>query len=169
MRVTAKAKFQALREAEDLQRRSAVYDWLSAADTALDQEIKASVRAKYPGVYRWVLDHTSIQVWRDSASRPSPILWVNGIPKSGKTTLASFLIEHLREIPSAHIFFFYCKHKDKSRNSFIAFARAIISQAITQNDSLISYVYEEAATYEVWTKSISLLTGSTNVYQIKRR
>jgi hypothetical protein len=65
---------------------------------------------------------------------------------SGKTTLASFLIEHLRTIPSAHVLLFYCKHEDKNRNSFVALARAIISQAVTQNDSLLSYVYEEAAT-----------------------
>ena len=64
----------------------------------------------------------------------------------GKTTLASFLIEHLCTIPSAHVVFFYCKHEDKNRNSFVALARAIISQAVTQNDSLLSYVYEEAAT-----------------------
>lgn len=65
---------------------------------------------------------------------------------SGKTTLASFLIEHLRTIPSAHVLFFYCKHEDNNRNSFVALARAIIGQAVTQNDSLLSYVYEEAAT-----------------------
>ena len=86
MRVTAEVEFQALREAEDLRRRSAVQDWLSAANTELDQEIKASVRADYPGVCRWILDYKNVQAWRDSAPRSSPLLWVNGIPGAGKKT-----------------------------------------------------------------------------------
>lgn len=88
MRVTAEAEFQALREAEDLRRRSAVQDWLSAANTELDQEIKATVRADYPGVCRWILDNKNVQAWRGSSSRSSPLLWVNGIPGAGKQTNA---------------------------------------------------------------------------------
>ena len=90
MRVTAEAEFQALREAEDLRRRSAVQDWLSAANTELDQEIKSSVRTEYPGVCRWILDHKNVQAWCGSTPRSSPLLWVNGIPGAGKKT--DFLI-----------------------------------------------------------------------------
>ena len=86
MRVAAEAEFQAFREAEDLRRRRAVQDWLSAANTELDQEIKATVRADYPGVCRWILDNKSVQAWRGLSSRSSPLLWVNGIPGAGKQT-----------------------------------------------------------------------------------
>jgi hypothetical protein len=64
---------------------------------------------------------------------------------SGKSTLASFLIEHLRKTPLAHVLFFYCRHEDKDRNSFVALARAMVGQIIVQNNSLLPYVYEMAA------------------------
>jgi hypothetical protein len=47
---------------------------------------------------------------------------------------------------SARVLFFYCRHEDKDRNSFVALARAMIGQSVIQNDSLLPYVYEEAAT-----------------------
>lgn len=84
MRVMAEAEFRGLREAEDLRRRSAVRDWLSAANVEEDQEFKASVRAEYLGVCSWILAHKSVQAWSDSNPHSLPLLWINGIPGAGK-------------------------------------------------------------------------------------
>lgn len=84
MRVLAEAEFRGLREAEDLRRRGAVQDWLSAANVEEDQEVKASVRAEYLGVCGWILDHRSVQAWHDSNPHSLPLLWINGIPGAGK-------------------------------------------------------------------------------------
>ena len=83
-RATAEAEFRGLREAEDLRRRSAVQDWLSAANMEEDQEAKASVRAEYPGVCSWILDYECVQAWRNSNPHSFPLLWINGIPGAGK-------------------------------------------------------------------------------------
>lgn len=43
------------------------------------------------------------------------------------------------------IAFFYCKHKDTSRNSFLAVAKGVLSQLISQNKHLIQYFYEKSS------------------------
>lgn len=43
------------------------------------------------------------------------------------------------------IAFFYCKHKDTSRNSFLAVAKGVLSQLINQNKHLIQYFYETSS------------------------
>jgi len=64
----------------------------------------------------------------------------------GKTILASKLIEECRRNPHATIAYFYCKHEDPSRDSFIAFARSIISQLTRLNPSLLPFVLQVRTT-----------------------
>lgn len=68
---------------------------------------------------------------------------------SGKTVLASLIIEVLQQLRSTHsinLGFFYCKHKDSQRNTFNAVARTIIAQLLTQNQDLLPYLFEKAST-----------------------
>ncbi|OCK83584.1 hypothetical protein K432DRAFT_390262 [Lepidopterella palustris CBS 459.81] len=123
IRVSAEADFRRLWEAEDLKQRSAVQDWLLPANVEEDQEMKASVPAEYPGVCNWILDHRKFQAWYDKSSQSNPLLWITGIPGT----------ENLHETPSAHVLFFYCKYGDKFRYSFVALARALIGQIVSQN------------------------------------
>jgi hypothetical protein len=48
---------------------------------------------------------------------------------------------HLRE----SVAYFYCKYEDDQRNTFVAVAKAIISQILVQNTSLVPYLYERAS------------------------
>lgn len=43
------------------------------------------------------------------------------------------------------IAFFYCKHKDTSRNNFLAVAKGLLSQLLDQNKHLIQYFYEKSS------------------------
>ena len=61
----------------------------------------------------------------------------------GKTVLASSIIEACTKIPSVSTVYFYCKHLDDQRNTFIALARAVLVQLVGQNKDLTSYLYEK--------------------------
>lgn len=68
---------------------------------------------------------------------------------SGKTVLASLIIEELQKLRSIRpitLGFFYCKHKDTQRNSFNAVARGILAQLLSQNEDLLPYLFETAST-----------------------
>ncbi len=64
----------------------------------------------------------------------------------GKTILASLLIEEARKLPGVQVVFFYCKHGDSQRNTFLAVARSILLQLLRHNGSLLSYLFEAACT-----------------------
>src|ERR1700744_4931008 len=84
------------------------------------------------------------------------------LTKQGKTILASFIIDELRikshrpalaqADPQASTgprsqkttAFFYCKYEDDQRSSFLAVARGIISQVVSQNKSLVPYLYQKS-------------------------
>ncbi len=41
--------------------------------------------------------------------------------------------------------FFYCKHNDNQKNSFVAILRGLLSQLAQQNEDLLAYIYERCA------------------------
>lgn len=64
---------------------------------------------------------------------------------TGKTVLASTVIQKCRELPEVRAGFFYCRHTDKSRSAFVSVARAILSQLVIGNEILVQYLYAQAA------------------------
>ena len=66
------------------------------------------------------------------------------LTSTGKTILASRIIEECQKICSASVLFFYCKHLDNRRNTFLALARSILTQLLGQNASLLPYLYDKS-------------------------
>ncbi|KAI9766234.1 MAG: hypothetical protein M1840_006648 [Geoglossum simile] len=65
---------------------------------------------------------------------------------TGKTVLTSLLIDECQKIPDVCVAFFYCKHKDPQRSTFVAIARSILLQLLCYKKALLSYIYKEAST-----------------------
>lgn len=63
----------------------------------------------------------------------------------GKTILASVIIEELRKDSQATVLFFYCRHLDPERTTFISLLRTLISQLLQKTPDLLPYVYDTAA------------------------
>ena len=63
----------------------------------------------------------------------------------GKTILASIVIDELRCLPDTTVVFFYCKHDEETRNTFMAVARSILWQLSSQNPLLLPYIYKYAS------------------------
>ena len=61
---------------------------------------------------------------------------------TGKTVIASLIIEEVKTIRSLDVGFFYCKYSDTQKKSFTDVLRAILVQLVQQNEELLSYVYE---------------------------
>lgn len=64
--------------------------------------------------------------------------------KLGKTILASVIVDEVRRVPNSTFAFFYCKHDDEKRSSFMAVARSILAQILSQNPQLLPYFHEKA-------------------------
>jgi hypothetical protein len=138
------------------------------------------MRELYPRTGLWVLQKTAIAAWHDSQHSSGPLVWIYGIPGAGmaqnsislnqwsrlipvtgKTVLASVIIEKSKSLPSTIVAYFYCKYKEQERNTFVAVFRAIISQLLAQsNDSdILQVLYERSVeSGERYLESQSLCT-----------
>ncbi|KAM0258564.1 hypothetical protein ACHAQJ_003735 [Trichoderma viride] len=59
-----------------------------------------------PGTCSWITSHEAFMGWVDNLQLKPQILWINGNPASGKSTLSSFVIDHLiqRGLPCQYFF-----------------------------------------------------------------
>ncbi|OQD95723.1 hypothetical protein PENSOL_c019G09356 [Penicillium solitum] len=130
---------------ESLRRSRTVFNWLRAPDVDGNQYNLTQTRAGNPGTGRWLLDNQAFKDWFDpNYPKIPPLLWLNGIPGAGKTVLASLAIEEARKLtPKPTVLFFYCKHGDPERNSFLALARSLLAQILEQDQNLLLYFYQE--------------------------
>ena len=88
---------------------------------------------RMPDTCAWILSDSNFMHWMQS-SMSSQTLWINGPPGSGKSMLASFLIEHIRasDINCNYHFF---RSGDRSQLSAGYFLRSIAFQ-IAQRDPM---------------------------------
>ncbi|KAJ6150201.1 hypothetical protein N7471_001400 [Penicillium samsonianum] len=135
-------EFEKQREDEKISKHRAVQCWLRSADVETDQETLARVRSGNPETGNWLFCHGLFQTWQDSIA-PTPLLWLSGIPGAGKSVLASLITEKCRKATSQTTVWFYCRHGDKERNTFIALARSLISQLLQNDMDLLPYIYEK--------------------------
>lgn len=139
------AECQRSQDEEAKKRQRAVIAWLSAADSATDHEDALAVQGNDPESGRWLFQQNSIKSWVDLHSLAEPLLWIKGKPGAGKTILASVLIEECRRRLDSAVAFFYCKHGDPTRNSFMAFTRSVVLQLSQLKPSLLPFILDKAS------------------------
>ncbi|KAF1831330.1 HET-domain-containing protein [Decorospora gaudefroyi] len=90
--------------------------------------------------YRWVLDNTTFQKWRDE--RDSQLLWVKGDPGKGKTMLICGIIDELQSsMPRTTLLsYFFCQATDSRINSATAVLRGLLYMLVKQQPSLVLHV-----------------------------
>ncbi|KAF4822652.1 Vegetative incompatibility protein HET-E-1 [Colletotrichum siamense] len=112
------------------QKRREVLDWISDFDHE-----KRHLEVKHPRVDNtgsWVLENTCFKKWRDVASSAN-VLWCHGLPGSGKTVLASVIIDHLRLLPTseASISHFYLKYSDEGSQILPIILASLLKQVLS--------------------------------------
>jgi hypothetical protein len=60
----------------------------------------------------------------------------------GKTILASSVIEQCRLQLNSTVVYFYCKHRDPSRDNFIGLAQSLIAQFLRLDNAFLPYVFQ---------------------------
>lgn len=104
-----------------------VIGWLSPV--AIHYDYERIRRKSYRGSCKWILQVPEILNWLDPASTYS-LLWVHGIPGSGKTHASSFFIEHLQK--DRVVAYFFCDTKDDRKRDFLGILSTWASQLLEQ-------------------------------------
>lgn len=122
----------AIRQSIDEKRTFNVISWLSKVPTALHLREIASRRM--PGSGSWLLKDTDFHAWNSSSS--SEILLLHGVRGCGKSTIASFVVDHFQKpsnIPAtspATCAYFFCDDSDAEpeRGNATSILRGLIRQ-----------------------------------------
>tara|TARA_R110002003_G_scaffold1615_1_gene23296 strand:+ start:2404 stop:3240 length:837 start_codon:yes stop_codon:yes gene_type:complete len=90
--------------------------------------------------YRWVLDTTTFQQWRQDSQ--GQLLWVKGDPGKGKTMLLCGIIDELHNsMPKNTLLsYFFCQATDSRINSATAVLRGLLYMRVKQQPSLASHI-----------------------------
>ncbi|OTA07712.1 hypothetical protein A9Z42_0086230 [Trichoderma parareesei] len=108
---------------------------------------KTASKGRLEGSGRWLLSKSVFGEWRKRSY--SSVLWLHGIPGSGKTKLASLVVDEIRG--KEHLAYFYClrnpaePHRAQCDKILASFVRQLAS--LTPSDPILPPViehYEEA-------------------------
>ena len=128
------------KERSDIQFQDAL-TWLAVDDQEDDLD-RLSGRCQ-PDTCDWFFKHAKIVSW--AKDEPNELLlWLKGIPGSGKSVLCSQLINHLRKTDDCTVAFYLCKSYS-NRNHCLQILKSIAAQLLRSHRELASYVVQEFA------------------------
>ncbi|KAF5645310.1 ankyrin repeat-containing protein [Fusarium sp. NRRL 25303] len=83
-----------------------LHDWLRPTRYEGDgSELKKHISCHLKGTSQWLFDSPIFQQWHDGHN--DGILWIRGVPGTGKSVLASTLIQHLSSEECPVLYFFF--------------------------------------------------------------
>ncbi|CAD6564823.1 MAG: hypothetical protein ASARMPREDX12_004447 [Alectoria sarmentosa] len=113
-----------LRDDRAVREREQVLEWLS---TFKHEQKHHDIRMpRVEGTGKWLLQKVIFQQWRDDPKSRDNTLWCHGIQGSGKSVLASLVVDHLRDnflgqkVVVAHLYFDYRIQDYQSTENMVA-------------------------------------------------
>lgn len=113
-----------------------LFQWLNRPDAS--QNYTRAIETRHPGTSKWILEHEKFLRWK---SKKGSFLWVSGIAGSGKTVLASSIIEDIAQLtpacnsmsPMTALIYFYFDFSDSRKQTHRAMVNSFIWQIYTQS------------------------------------
>ncbi|KAL4928317.1 uncharacterized protein BDV17DRAFT_264698 [Aspergillus undulatus] len=120
-----------------------VQDWIAGTESETEHNNICRDRHRYPNSGNWILEQGRVKEWLvpDPDQSYSSMLWINGRPGTGKTYLASVLVEACMKDTSWLTCYFYCNEKVESKTSALAIMRGILLQLIHLHRELVPYCH----------------------------
>jgi ankyrin repeat protein len=130
---------------ESTKHRDMAEEWrkiLFITDPEVDrQQVKSAKGERVPGTCQWIIKHPKFTQWEKEDH--GSLLWICGGPGKGKTMISIFLTEWLELVKrknNTHVLYFFCDHRQNTRNSDRAILRGLLIQLLRLQPSLQSHV-----------------------------
>ncbi|KAI8629690.1 hypothetical protein F5Y19DRAFT_74123 [Xylariaceae sp. FL1651] len=114
--------------------RGNIHRWLSPA--TVEDDLQRHLDECMDGSCDWLHSSPQFLSWIFDASSSQPtILGIEGLPGSGKSTMAAFIVRYLRR-QSSNVVFFFFKANHTEKESMIGLLRTILSQLLRIDERL---------------------------------
>ncbi|KAK3344227.1 WD40-repeat-containing domain protein [Lasiosphaeria hispida] len=123
-KIAARAPELKMREKRDRNRDLKKYLEVSSV---LDDDYLSATEARMHDSCHWIADKADYIRWKDGELGDDRTLWIKGKPATGKSVLAGYIIDHLRDSNQACSYFFF-KHGDKSKSGLGRCLRSLAFQ-----------------------------------------
>jgi thiol-disulfide isomerase/thioredoxin len=151
----------ALRQAHDLVLHKDVIASLAPQDGDINDfayEHEAVCGRRHENTCRWVLEHRLFASWLAVPPEQNTILWITAGPGAGKSTLTSFVIDHLRTNlqsgSASRIAFFYFKASSTSQNNAADAMCSLTWQLCDQSEAARAALESDALYYSLDTTGL---------------
>ena len=84
-----------------------------------------------PGTCKWILSEKTFYTWIQK-SADSSVLWLQVLPASGKSIMAAFLIDHLKEALGIDCQYYFFRFGDQTKRSMNSLLRSLAFQISEQ-------------------------------------
>jgi energy-coupling factor transporter ATP-binding protein EcfA2 len=126
---------------------------------------------QHEGTLEWLWSHEEYRKW--STSKTSRLLYVQGKPGSGKSTLTRYFKDHLPErepaAKSAIIAsFFYSFREGESQKSHYNMLRSILYDVLYQDESFLYHFQQEHRKYRTWLRERHINLDKLHYESLKR-
>ncbi|UZP37042.1 hypothetical protein NXS19_004858 [Fusarium pseudograminearum] len=99
----------------------------------------------------WIFSSPVFKSWKDDVQSQGCVLYLNGCPGAGKSTLTRIIIRRLNEERCQHsssqysLVHFFFKHNDAERRSVRSMLCYLITQIINTDAAMMRYAYEKCS------------------------
>ena len=138
------------RHSTDLKRQD-IHKWLAAPDPYANHV--ASRKKRQPKSGNWFLTGKRYERWQGQSNS---LLWLYGIPGSGKTVLCSTIIEDLirccEQMPQTALAYFYFDFNDAGKRDISSVIKSLVTQLSAQSDTTPLALWEFYQNHKSGTK-----------------
>ncbi|KAH8668654.1 hypothetical protein BX600DRAFT_538673 [Xylariales sp. PMI_506] len=137
-RVKALAHSEQTNNFQELQRFQALMNRVSPA--LYDKRMDWLRNRSCEGSPRWLMQEKCFSDWLDASNRSIPILWVQGIPGSGKTFLAAAIVDQAKSRGQA--LFVFASHMYQTSTTALSVLQSLMFQLVFDNTDLQTVLVE---------------------------
>lgn len=102
----------------------------------IQDDLKKHLSQAHPGSYRWFLDSQSFNEWIQNSGSHNSILWLTGLPGTGKSTMAAKILDNAQSSISCQFYFLAEAHPTKRNAAYclkvLAYQLAIEHPALAE-------------------------------------
>ncbi|KAI1752664.1 WD40 repeat-like protein [Xylaria castorea] len=153
-KIYAEHRNQTVQEDAEKHRREVCYvrEKLEAPNYGIDQEMSTEDRHGHSSGM-WIFKDPSFCSWSNNDTSRHGVLYVNGIPGAGKTTLVSVIIEELLDSKCSNekrhcVAYFYFKQKQPNKMSHNSSLRALLLQLVELDSTISDHLFEKMSSIE---------------------